>query len=84
MLLLYVQQQVVMLYAGTQGYLDPFQVSEIRGFEDGLYPYLESAQSALMDDLTKKKQLDDDIKKRLGDALKEYSENYKSTLSDKK
>jgi F-type H+-transporting ATPase subunit alpha len=78
------QQQVVMLYAGTQGYLDPFQVSEIRGFEDGLYPYLESAQSALMDDLTKKKQLDDDIKKRLGDALKEYSENYKSTLSDKK
>ena len=77
------QQQVVMLYAGTQGYLDQFQVSEIRGFEDGLYPYLESAQSALMDDLTKKKQLDDDIKKRLGDALKEYSENYKATLSDK-
>jgi F-type H+-transporting ATPase subunit alpha len=78
------QQQVVMLYAGTQGYLDQFQVSEIRGFEDGLYPYLESAQSALMDDLTKKKQLDDDIKKRLGDALKEYSENYKATLSDGK
>jgi F-type H+-transporting ATPase subunit alpha len=78
------QQQVVMLYAGTQGFLDQFQVSEIRGFEDGLYPYLESAQSALMDDLTKKKQLDDDIKKRLGDALKEYSENYKATLSDKK
>ena len=77
------QQQVVMLYAGTQGFLDQFQVSEIRGFEDGLYPYLESAQSALMDDLTKKKQLDDDIKKRLGDALKEYSENYKATLSDK-
>ena len=78
------QQQVVMLYAGTQGYLDQFQVSEIRGFEDGLYPYLASAQSALMDDLTKKKQLDDDIKKRLGDALKEYSENYKATLGDKK
>jgi F-type H+-transporting ATPase subunit alpha len=78
------QQQVVMLYAGTQGYLDQFQVSEIRGFEDGLYSYVASAQTALMDDLTKKKQLDDDIKKRLGDALKEYSENYKSTLGDKK
>ena len=77
------QQQVVMLYAGTQGFLDQFQVSEIRGFEDGLYSYMASAQSALMDDLTKKKQLDDDIKKRLSDALKEYSENYKATLSDK-
>ena len=63
--------------------LDQFQVSEIRGFEDGFYSYLASAQSALMDDLNKKKQLDDDIKKRLHDALKEYSENYKATLSDK-
>ena len=77
------QQQVVALFAGTQGYLDQFQVSEIRGFEDGLYSYLDSAQSALMKDLETKKQLDDDIKKRLHDALKEYSENYKATLQDK-
>src|ERR1700678_4368566 len=72
------QQQTVILFAGTQGYLDQFQVSEIRGFEDGLYGYLDSAQSALMKDLETKKQLDDDIKKRLHDALKEYSENYKA------
>jgi F-type H+-transporting ATPase subunit alpha len=76
-------QQVVILFAGTQGYLDQFQVSEIRGFEDGLYSYLESAQSALMGDLEKKKQLDDDIKNRFHAALKEYSENFKATLSDK-
>jgi F-type H+-transporting ATPase subunit alpha len=75
-------QQVAILFAGTQGFLDQFQVSEIRGFEDGLYSYLASAQSALMDDLTKKKQLDDDIKKRLSEALKEYSENYKASLKD--
>ena len=76
-------QQVVILFAGTQGYLDQFEVSQIRGFEDGLYSYLGSAQSALMNDLETKKQLDDDIKKRLGEALKEYSENYKATLQDK-
>jgi F-type H+-transporting ATPase subunit alpha len=75
-------QQVAILFAGTQGYLDQFQVSEIRAFEDGLYSYLESAQSGLMGDLEKKKQLDDDIKKRLHDALKEYSENFKATLQD--
>ena len=74
------QQQVVILFAGTQGYLDPFQVSEIRAFEDGLYSYLASAQTALMDDLTKKKQLDDDIKQRLNDALKEYSADFQEQL----
>jgi F-type H+/Na+-transporting ATPase subunit alpha len=77
------QQQTVILFAGTQGYLDQFQVADIRAFEDGLYSYLASAQSALMEDLGKKKQLDDDIKKRLHDALKEYSENFKATLEDK-
>ena len=50
------QQQVVMLFAGTQGYLDQFQVSDIRAFEDGLYSYMDSAQSALMNDLDKAKE----------------------------
>jgi F-type H+-transporting ATPase subunit alpha len=78
------QQQVVMLFAGTQGYLDQFQVADIRAFEDGLYPYMESAQKALMEDLTNKKQLDDAVKNGLHAALKEYSENFKATLSDAK
>jgi F-type H+/Na+-transporting ATPase subunit alpha len=78
------QQQVVILFAGTQGYLDQFAVPEIRGFEDGLYSYLDSAQSGLMEELGKKKQIDDDVRKKLHDALKEYSENYKATLADKK
>jgi F-type H+-transporting ATPase subunit alpha len=78
------QQQVVMLFAGTQGYLDQFQVSQIRAFEDGLYPYMESAQKALMEDLTNKKQLDDSVKNGLHAALKEYSENFKASQSDQK
>jgi len=78
------QQQVVMLFAGTQGYLDQFQVSQIRSFEDGLYPYMESAQKALMEDLTNKKQLDDAVKNGLHAALKEYSENFKASQADQK
>jgi F-type H+-transporting ATPase subunit alpha len=73
------QQQVVILFAGTQGYLDPFQVSEIRAFEDGLYSYMETAQSALMEEMTKKRQLDDEVKNKLHAALKEYSANFQET-----
>ena len=74
------QQQAVILFAGTQGYLDDLKVSDIRAFEDGLYKYFESAQSALMESLTQKKQLDDDIKNGLRAALKEYKENFKAQL----
>jgi F-type H+/Na+-transporting ATPase subunit alpha len=71
---------VIILFAGTQGYLDQFQVSDIRAFEVGLYKYFDAAQTALMDDLTKKKALDDDVRNRLHAAMKEYSANFKSEL----
>jgi F-type H+-transporting ATPase subunit alpha len=74
------QQQTIILFAGTQGYLDQFNVADIRAFEDGLYKYFDSAQTALMDDLTKKKQIDDDIRAKLHAAMKEYSENFKAEL----
>jgi F-type H+-transporting ATPase subunit alpha len=74
------QQQTVALFAGTQGYLDDFQISEIRAFEVGLYKYFDSAQTALIDDLTKKKALDDDLRGKLHAALKEYAANFKAEL----
>jgi F-type H+/Na+-transporting ATPase subunit alpha len=74
------QQQTVVLFAGTQGYLDDIKVTDIRAFEDGLYRYFDNAQSALMADLTTKKQLDDDLRSRLHAALKEYSANFKADL----
>jgi F-type H+/Na+-transporting ATPase subunit alpha len=74
------QQMTVVLFAGTQGYLDDLQVADIHGFEQGLYKYFASAQSQLMDKLTEKKALDDDIKNGLHAALKEYKENFKAEL----
>ncbi len=75
------QQQAVVLFAGTQGYLDDLQVSDIRAFEDGLHKYFADSQKALIADLTQKKQLDDDLRNRLHAALKEYSENFKAELA---
>jgi F-type H+-transporting ATPase subunit alpha len=77
------QQQTLILFAGTQGYLDEFQVSDIRAYENGLYKYFESAQSALIEDLTKKKALDDDLRGKLHAALKEYAANFKTELAAK-
>ena len=74
------QQMAIILFAGTQGYLDEFKVTDIRAFEVGMYKYFDSAQTGLMDDLTKKKQIDDDIRSKLHAALKEYSANFKADL----
>jgi F-type H+-transporting ATPase subunit alpha len=74
------QQQAVILFAGTQGYLDEIQVTDISAYEAGLYKYLDSAQTALIADLTQKKAFDDDLRSRLHTALKEYTANFKTEL----
>jgi len=74
----------VILFSGTQGYFDDFEVSDIRAFENGLYKYIDSAQSALIDDLTKKKSIDDDLRNRLHAALKEYKANFLAELQSAK
>jgi F-type H+-transporting ATPase subunit alpha len=78
------EKQVIILFAGTQGYLDEIKVSSIRAFEDGLYKYLDSGQTALLNDIATKKALDDDLKRRIGDALKEYKANFLAEHQDAK
>ncbi|HEY3989987.1 MAG TPA: F0F1 ATP synthase subunit alpha [Acidobacteriaceae bacterium] len=70
------EKQVMIIFAGTNGYLDDLKVEDIHGFEEGLYKYLDSAQSQLLKDIIEKKTLDDDLKNRIKAALKEYKENY--------
>ncbi len=75
------QQQMIVLFAGTQGYLDDLQVADIRAFEDGLHKYFANSQQALLADLTQKKQLDDDLRNRLHAAMKEYAATFKQELA---
>jgi F-type H+-transporting ATPase subunit alpha len=78
------EKQVIILYAGTQGFLDNIKVESIRAFEDGLYKYLDSGQTALLNDIATKKALDDDLRKRIGAALDEYKANFLAEHPDAK
>jgi F-type H+/Na+-transporting ATPase subunit alpha len=78
------EKQIVVIYAGTNGFLDDLKVEEIHAFELGLYPYLDSAQSALLNDIVSKKALDDDLKGRIKAALDEYKANFFAEHRDAK
>jgi F-type H+/Na+-transporting ATPase subunit alpha len=76
-------QQVAILFAGTQGLLDDVEVKDIRAFEDGFYPYLDSAHPEILTDIATKKALDDDLRQRLKDAINEYKGNFVAGLKAK-
>ncbi|MGC9199113.1 MAG: F0F1 ATP synthase subunit alpha [Acidobacteriaceae bacterium] len=69
-------QQVAILFAGTQGLLDDLEVEELRAFEDGYYRFFDAAHPDILADITRKKALDDDLRKRLTDAIQEYKADF--------
>ena len=63
--------------------LDDVEVKDLRAFEDGYYPYLESAHPDILKEIATKKALDDDLRKRLTDAINEYKGSFLTGLKDK-
>ena len=70
------EKQVAILFAGTQGLLDDVEVKQLRAFEDGLFPFLEASGNGVLNDIATKKQRDDEVKKKLTDAINEYKKNF--------
>jgi F-type H+/Na+-transporting ATPase subunit alpha len=79
-----VEKQVAIIFAGVNGLLDDVEVKDLRAFEDGFYPYLESAQPTILTDIATKKALDDDLRKRLTDAIKDYKATFLADRKEKK
>ncbi len=71
-------KQILIIYAGTNGYLDDLQVEQIREFEAELYKFVESMNAKLLDTIMEKKTLDDAIKADIEKTLKEFKQRFVS------
>jgi len=74
-----VEKQVAIIYAATNGYLDPVPVERLRQYEDGLYSFLETRHPGVLSLIAEKKILDDDAKKALNAALEDYGKDVAAT-----
>jgi F-type H+-transporting ATPase subunit alpha len=71
-----VVRQVLIIFAGTQGFVDDLQVAEIRTFEKQLYHFVEIAKGALVQRIANEKALSDDLRAQVLAVLKEFKEKY--------
>ncbi len=65
-----VQEQVAILYAGVKGYLDDIDTERISQFESSLLKNLRSEYADVLDSIKVKKVIEDEIEKRLIEAIK--------------
>ena len=76
-----VEKQVMIIFAGTNRYLDDLDISEVRKFEKELYPFLETNYNELLKTLREKKAFDDALRAEAKKALDAFKQSFKATES---
>jgi len=71
-----VEKQILVIFAGTNGYVDDLPVEQCRLFEQELYRFLDHSQMALLKELREKKAIDDQLKGRIQAMLKEFKDRF--------
>lgn len=76
-----VENQVMILYALTHGFLDNVPVDDIQRFQDELFDYIASNNKELTDEIRETKQLPDTDK--MDAAIKSFAEHFQPTKEAK-
>jgi F-type H+-transporting ATPase subunit alpha len=69
-------KQILIIYAGTNGFLDDLPVDQVRDFEAELYKYVDATNPGLLRTIMEKKILDDNLKAEMSKLIKECKETF--------
>ena len=70
------EEQVCVIYAGVNGYLDKFEVARVRAFESGLLALMRGKHADLLDSIRKSGDLSDADAAKLKDAVDGYEKTF--------
>jgi F-type H+-transporting ATPase subunit alpha len=71
-----VEKQALIIYAATNGYIDDYPVEALGKYEEELYHFIDNRYAELIKDLAEKKEITDDIKPKLDDALANFKSEF--------
>lgn len=65
-------QEVVILFAGTRGFIDKYEVEKVRVYEQQLLSFVESKYPDIMKEIEDKKIISPELEKKMKDMLTEF------------
>nr|WP_314218232.1 F0F1 ATP synthase subunit alpha [uncultured Campylobacter sp.] len=71
-----VENQVVVIFAGSRGFLDDVPTSSIGKFEAELYPYIEAKYPEIFEEIRSKKTIEKDLEENLIKALNDFKATF--------
>ncbi|MBW4664682.1 MAG: F0F1 ATP synthase subunit alpha [Chroococcus sp. CMT-3BRIN-NPC107] len=75
-----VGDQVAILYAGINGYLDDIPVDKVSAYTQGVREYLKSSKTQYGELIRSEKKLGDEAEKLLKEALNEYKQTFMASV----
>jgi len=69
-------KQILVIFAGTGGFLDDMPVGQVRPFELELHKYVDTANPGLLQKIMEKKILDDGLKAEMTKVIKDCKEQF--------
>jgi len=73
-----VEQQVVIIYAGTNGFVDELPIASLKRYEQELFSFISSKHPDVFADILKKRELDGDLRAKLNTVLGEFKGVFKA------
>ncbi|MFO0991063.1 MAG: F0F1 ATP synthase subunit alpha [Hyphomicrobiales bacterium] len=70
------EEQVVVIYAGVNGYLDPLPVNKVREFEDSLLRHIREGHADILDAIRNEKQISDATGAKLKDVVTAFAKSF--------
>ena len=74
-------RQVILIYAGVNGFVDDIPVEKVQLFERELLRFLDDKGNAVEEELAKKKALDDEIIGKITALLNEFTSQFAKTVA---
>lgn len=70
------EEQVIVLFAGINGFVDDYPVTELKRYETELVSFLKSSKSDVLDAIKSTGKLDDANEKGVRDALTAFAKTF--------
>jgi len=77
-----VEEQILVIFAGTKGFIDEFPVDSIGKYEEKMLEFVNKNFPDILREIRSKKVIDTELEQSIVDMLKKFSEEFRAFLKD--
>ncbi len=76
-----VEEQIIVIYAGVNGFLDALPVESIQEWEKEFLRFVRSNHPEILAEIREKKELSDELMERMNKVIKDFTDEYGAAFS---